>query len=74
MPLSESYEPVALPGESVQADGTAPRYEYMKNALEILQWLRGPNRWVLKCPQHLEQLPVLRKRFYFQRVPARIEN
>jgi len=129
LPLWESYEPVPLPGESVQADGTDPRYqrcaddwanmqmmaplleamhpmnpdhiheelelmtpdfasynfewlavsprwrdhyyatdqtphyEYMKNVLKILQWLRGPHRWVLKCPQHLEQLPVLRKVF-----------
>ena len=129
LPLWESYEPVPLPGESVQADGTDPRYqrcadewanmqmmvplleamhpmnpdhiheelelmtpdfasynfewlavsprwrdhyyatdqtphyEYMKNVLKILQWRRGPDRWVLKCPQHLEQLPVLRTVF-----------
>ena len=40
-----------------------PHYEYMKTVLKILQWRRGPDRWVLKCPQHLEQLPVLRKVF-----------
>jgi hypothetical protein len=42
-----------------------PHYEYMKNALRLLQWRRGGprKRWVLKCPQHLEQLPVLRKAF-----------
>ena len=44
------------------ADQT-PHYMYMKNVLKILQWQRGPNRWVLKCPQHLEQLPVLRNVF-----------
>ena len=27
--------------------------------LQALQWLRGGRRWVLKSPQHLEQLPVL---------------
>jgi hypothetical protein len=43
-------------------DQTA-HYEYMKSVLKILQWMRGPDRWVLKCPQHLEQLPVLRKVF-----------
>ncbi len=41
----------------------APHYAYMKRVLQILQWRRGPNRWVLKCPQHLEQLPVLRATF-----------
>lgn len=45
-----------------------PHYEYMKTVLKILQW-RGVQsggtrkRWVTKCPQHLEQLPVLRKVF-----------
>jgi hypothetical protein len=42
-----------------------PHYEYLKNVLRILQWRRGgaPKRWVLKCPQHLEQLPVLKRVF-----------
>ena len=35
------------------------RYAYMRKALQALQWLRGPDRWVLKCPQHLEQLGPL---------------
>jgi Sulfotransferase family len=34
-------------------------YRYMKKALQVLTFLRGPNRWVLKCPQHMEQLPAL---------------
>jgi len=45
------------------ATDQTPHYEYMRDVLKILQWLRGPDRWVLKCPQHLEQLPVLRKVF-----------
>jgi hypothetical protein len=45
------------------ATDQTPHYEYMKTALKMLQWLRGPKRWVLKCPQHLEQLPVLRAVF-----------
>lgn len=49
--------------DSYYATDQTPHYEYMKNALKILQWLRGPDRWVLKCPQHLEQLPVLKKVF-----------
>jgi Sulfotransferase family len=41
-----------------------PHYEYMKTVLKILQWRDGTRkRWVTKCPQHLEQLPVLRKVF-----------
>lgn len=45
------------------ASDQTPHYEYMKTVLKILQWRQGPNRWVLKCPQHLEQLPVLKKVF-----------
>ncbi len=48
-----------------------PRYTYMKTVLKLLQWQDRqrhgagyePKRWVLKCPQHLEQLPVLMKTF-----------
>lgn len=41
-----------------------PHYEYCRDVLKILQHQRGaPRRWVLKCPQHLEQLPVLQKVF-----------
>ena len=32
-------------------------------ALQALQCLRGGRRWVLKSPQHLEQLPVLERVF-----------
>ena len=36
-------------------------YRTLKVLLQALQWLRGPKRWVLKSPQHLEQLgPLLR--------------
>jgi hypothetical protein len=38
-----------------------PHYAYMKSVLQILQWYRPKERWVLKSPQHLEQLgPLLR--------------
>jgi len=40
-----------------------PHYRYMKDVLRILQSRSTPGRWVLKCPQHLEQLPVLREVF-----------
>ena len=36
-----------------------PHYAYMKDVLKALQWLRGPDRWILKSPQHLEQLGPL---------------
>jgi hypothetical protein len=38
-------------------------YEYLAIQLKALQFLRGGNRWLLKSPQHLEQLPVLDKVF-----------
>ena len=46
----------------------APHYEYMKTVLKILTWQDGDvsgdkTRWVLKCPQHLEQLGPLQKVF-----------
>jgi hypothetical protein len=31
----------------------------MKTGLKLLQWQRGPDRWVLKSPQHLEQFGPL---------------
>ena len=34
-------------------------YAYTKKVLQVLTFLRGPNRWVLKSPQHLEQIPAL---------------
>jgi hypothetical protein len=40
-----------------------PSYAYLKKALKALQWLRGPNRWILKSPQHLEQLEPLMETF-----------
>lgn len=53
------------------ATDQTPHYRYMKTVLKILQWQDQqrlgedyqPRRWVLKCPQHLEQLPVLMKTF-----------
>jgi hypothetical protein len=34
-------------------------YEYVATQLKAMQFLRGGRRWLLKSPQHLEQLPVL---------------
>ncbi len=33
-----------------------PVYRYMRKMFQLLSWQRGPNRWVTKCPQHMEQL------------------
>ncbi len=41
------------------AHDQTPHYEYMRTVLKILQWQHGPDRWVLKSPQHLEQLGPL---------------
>jgi hypothetical protein len=40
-----------------------PVYAYLKKVLQVLTWLRGGERWVLKSPQHLEQFPVLAATF-----------
>jgi hypothetical protein len=36
-----------------------PYYEYLRRVLQVLQWQRGGTRWVLKSPQHLEQVGPL---------------
>jgi hypothetical protein len=41
------------------AHDQTPHYAYLKTGLQILQWYRPRERWVLKSPQHLEQLGPL---------------
>ncbi|MPS67280.1 MAG: sulfotransferase [Novosphingobium sp.] len=38
-------------------------YAYLRKCLQVLTFLKGTNRWVIKCPQHMEQLPALYKTF-----------
>jgi|tagenome__1003787_1003787.scaffolds.fasta_scaffold20973308_3 hypothetical protein len=38
-------------------------YAFLRRELQVLSYLRGPNRWVLKTPQHLEQLGPLLETF-----------
>ena len=38
-------------------------YAYMKKVLKVCQWQCGPDRWILKSPQHLEQLVPLYRTF-----------
>lgn len=37
-----------------------PHYAYGKKVLQAMTWLRGPNRWVMKSPPHMENLVPLR--------------
>lgn len=53
--------------DAYYAEDQTYQYEYMRDVLKLLTWQARdtdtPKRWVLKCPQHLEQLPVLHKVF-----------
>jgi hypothetical protein len=46
-------------GAWYEANDQTSAYRYLKLLLQALQWLRGPRRWVLKSPQHLDQLVPL---------------
>ncbi|OBI72876.1 hypothetical protein A9X01_07385 [Mycobacterium asiaticum] len=46
-----------------QAHDQTPHYEYLATQLKAMQFLRGGERWLLKSPQHLEQVPVLDRVF-----------
>ncbi|HEY2809072.1 MAG TPA: sulfotransferase [Steroidobacteraceae bacterium] len=52
-------------GAHYAATDQTPHYRYLKRVLQLLQWQRRQSgkRWVLKCPQHLEQLPALLRVF-----------
>lgn len=38
-------------------------YRYEKKVLQLLTWQRGPNRWLLKSPQHMENLAAIKTVF-----------
>ena len=42
-----------------RATDQTPAYRYLRTCLQVLTWLRGGRRWVLKSPQHLEQFGPL---------------
>ena len=42
-----------------KGERSAARLPLPAPLLQALQWLRGPERWVLKSPQHLEQQAAL---------------
>lgn len=45
------------------AHDQTPHYAYLKTALKVLQWVKPRERWILKCPQHLEQIGPLMETF-----------
>ncbi len=64
---SYNYEWMSrVPGwrDAYYAEDQTPHYRYQKEMLQIMQHAAGdtrPKRWVNKCPQHLEQLRVLKE-------------
>ncbi|MDO9495599.1 MAG: sulfotransferase [Nocardioides sp.] len=57
--LFETLGHVPAWGDHYVARDQTPHYEHLRTQLQALQFLRGGRRWLLKSPQHLEQLPVL---------------
>ena len=57
--LFEATYRVPSYSEWLQQSDQTVAYAYTKRVLKALQWLRGPTRWALKSPQHLENLGPL---------------
>lgn len=36
-----------------------PHYRFAKRMMQTLGWLKGPERWLVKSPPHMENLPAL---------------
>lgn len=36
-----------------------PHYAYARKVIQVMTWLHGPNRWVMKSPPNMENLPAL---------------
>jgi hypothetical protein len=47
----------------LEAQDHTPAYAYVETLLKIMAHQRGPSRWVLKTPHHLEYLDILRRVF-----------
>jgi len=45
--------------DAYKASDQTPSYRYLRRVLQAMQWQRGGSRWVLKSPQHLEQVRPL---------------
>jgi hypothetical protein len=61
--LFETTAPMPTWRDYYLAHDQTPHYAYLKTVLQVLTWLRGGDRWVLKSPQHSEQLPALLSAF-----------
>jgi hypothetical protein len=61
--LLETLSDVPRWRDYYQAHDQTPHYEYLATQLKAMQFLRGGRRWLLKSPQHLEQVPVLNRVF-----------
>lgn len=61
--LFETSAPMPLWRDYYLSHDQRPCYSYMRKVLQVLQWLRGGTRWVLKTPQHIEQFPALMETF-----------
>jgi hypothetical protein len=59
----ETMAPMPTWRDWYRSQDQRPHYAYLKKVLQVLQFLRGGDRWVLKSPQHLEQFPALRDTF-----------
>jgi hypothetical protein len=57
--LFETTAPMPAWRDHFLARDQTPSYRYLRTVLQALTWLRGGERWVLKTPQHLEQIPTL---------------
>jgi hypothetical protein len=57
--LFETTAPMPSWRDHFLARDQTPSYRYLRTVLQALTWLRGGDRWVLKTPQHLEQIPAL---------------
>ena len=61
--LFETTAPMPAWRDAYLSRDQRPTYAYLHKVLQVLQWLRGGTRWVLKTPQHLEQFPALVETF-----------
>jgi hypothetical protein len=57
--LFETMEVLPSWRDAYKATDQTPSYRYLRRVLQTMQWQRGGTRWVLKSPQHLEQLRPL---------------
>ena len=61
--LFENYAIVPKWRDYFLSHDQTPHYAYIKRVLKVLQWYYPKERWILKSPQHMEQLKVLQNTF-----------